>query len=861
MIALMFTISVVYAADNTTSDVIGVDEAIEVNNLYDDVISVDDFENGTFINNQNILESNESRDEILSYDEEDCPKSTIEASSNSHTYPSYSDYSVNVSDVTIFYESGGVISMKISSTSDSTYKYYYYLKVYDLNNNLKISQLYSSTRSSDYEVYRLDSKSLNSKVYKIEIINYADNHVMDTARLTIKSSYDPSNYPYSSHYSVDVSDTIIDEWSSGSISMSISPASNSAYKYDFYLKVYDSNNNEKISEEYSSTSFSYSETYSLNSKSLDNGVYTIKIINRIDKKVMDTAKLTIRPLSVYPYSTDYSVSVSDTTITYGVGGSIFMNITPAYNRNYHYCYYLKVYDSRNNEKISELYSDKYYYYSETYNLDSKDLTPGVYTIKIINYEDNQVMDTANLIVNKASTKVSGSDVTKYYAGSEKFTVKVSDGNGKALANKEVEITLNGQTYNRTTDSNGNAVLALNLNSGVYPTTFECDGIKSKATVTVKSTVSGKDITKVYKNSTQYSARFVDSKGNPLKNRDVKFNINGIYYTRKTNENGVAGLNINLVQGKYTITAINPSNNEKCSNTVTILSKITKNKDISLYYKDGTRYGVQLIGNNGKPVGSEEKVIFNINGVIYQRITDGNGYAGLNINLLPQKYIITAEYCGCRVSNEITVKDILYTTDFITNPHSKVSYKVQLLAGQGNPYVNAKVTFNINGRIYERTTDGEGYASLTIDLPEGKYTITSSYNGLNKANEITVRNNDYNYNYNTNTNTNSNTNTNTNTNTNGGYWTNGQRFSYVDINNKNRGPFYKLPIQGTNDYITFYFYYYNLNNPYLSISNTGNYYVGSLEGRVPKEIWGIDNFGREVHAYWTTGGYYQKIVVY
>ena len=44
----------------------------------------------------------------------------------------------------------------------------------------------------------------------------------------------------------------------------------------------------------------------------------------------------------------------------------------------------------------------------------------------------------------------------------------------------------------------------------------------------------------------------------------------------------------------------------------------------------------------------------------------------------------------------------------------------------------------NGVFYNRTSDSEGYAKLNIRLNPGNYTITSSYNGTDIANEIKIK---------------------------------------------------------------------------------------------------------------------------
>ena len=41
------------------------------------------------------------------------------------------------------------------------------------------------------------------------------------------------------------------------------------------------------------------------------------------------------------------------------------------------------------------------------------------------------------------------------------------------------------------------------------------------------------LVKTYKNDSQYYATFIGSSGNLLNNTPVKFNINGVFYTRTT----------------------------------------------------------------------------------------------------------------------------------------------------------------------------------------------------------------------------------------------------------------------------------------------------------------------------------------
>ena len=50
-----------------------------------------------------------------------------------------------------------------------------------------------------------------------------------------------------------------------------------------------------------------------------------------------------------------------------------------------------------------------------------------------------------------------------------------------------------------------------------------------------------------------------------------------------------------------------------ANNITVLSKIAENKDLVKYYKNDSQYVVKIIGDDGKPVGENQTVTFNING--------------------------------------------------------------------------------------------------------------------------------------------------------------------------------------------------------------------------------------------------------
>lgn len=176
-----------------------------------------------------------------------------------------------------------------------------------------------------------------------------------------------------------------------------------------------------------------------------------------------------------------------------------------------------------------------------------------------------------------------------------------------------------------------------------------------------------------------------------------------------------------------------------SNKIKVLTTIVENYDLTKYYKNDSQYRVRLLDGQGNPVGAGVSIEFNINGVFYTRTSDAQGYVKMNINLNPGTYIITANYNGLMASNTIKVLPIIKAKDLVMYYRDGSKFEAALLDGQGKPYVNKTITFNINGVFYNRTTDAQGIARLNINLMAGEYIITSMYeNGAATSNKVTIR---------------------------------------------------------------------------------------------------------------------------
>ena len=333
------------------------------------------------------------------------------------------------------------------------------------------------------------------------------------------------------------------------------------------------------------------------------------------------------------------------------------------------------------------------------------------------------------------------DVVMIYHDGTRLVAKLTDYQGRPIVNDIIYFTINGKTYAKTTDDDGTVYMRLNLDSKVYTATVSYNEsevyskISKNVTVTINPTVISEDLVKMYQNDTRFYVKFTDSTGKALTKTTVKFNIHGVFYTKKTDKDGVADLGIMLRPGEYILTAYNPVTGEEKGFNITVKSLIVQS-DLTKYYLNASKFQATIYDKNGS-LAVGKNVTFNINGVFYTKTTDSNGVVSLAINLRPGEYIITTIYEGLAVGNNIVVLPTLVTRDLNMTYGDGSNFTAQTLDGQGKPLANQNVTFNINGVFYNKITDDNGVASLTMRLMSGKYIITSYWNDFQTGNTIII----------------------------------------------------------------------------------------------------------------------------
>ena len=339
-------------------------------------------------------------------------------------------------------------------------------------------------------------------------------------------------------------------------------------------------------------------------------------------------------------------------------------------------------------------------------------------------DDNNIIQPNTTDV-KSDVSIDIHDFEMYYKNGTKLSGKLLDNNSNPIINQTVSININGMSYNKITDSNGTFGMNINLDPNVYNFTVAYNGSDiynpalKNAKVTILSVIESNDLVKYYRNESQYYATFLDEKGNPIANNTaVTFNINGVFYTQYTNENGTAKLNINLNPGNYIITAIHPDGLQTGNNVFVNKTLITY--DISQpCNKTGTAtFTAEVLDGQGRPL-SNASVTFLIAGKVLTKITDEKGIAFINIKAYPGVYTITTTYNGYSVGKTLEIYN--NETGFKRyNLGSNENGTVYLYKSIGNTSSKVRVAYIIGVHVTENAVHKALFDELTKKSGELNY---------------------------------------------------------------------------------------------------------------------------------------------
>ena len=251
------------------------------------------------------------------------------------------------------------------------------------------------------------------------------------------------------------------------------------------------------------------------------------------------------------------------------------------------------------------------------------LKAGVYTVKYSFagnnfYKKSSASNKLFVITTKVPTLTVKSTTTFGYGANTPFKVALTAGK-VPLAKRTVTFTVNGETYTRTTNSQGIASLPIKLAIGQYTITYKINSepklyskTVSKA-ITVKertpTTVTWKSGTSFYQGSNSFKVLLKNSNNQALASKTVKLTVNSKTYTATTSSSGYATFTVSLSPGNYTVSfnydASGDNDNAPSSGSTKI--EVAK-RDVS-----SNGYGYWVFGSDMKSV--------NLNTLASQGTTD------------------------------------------------------------------------------------------------------------------------------------------------------------------------------------------------------------------------------------------------
>lgn len=179
---------------------------------------------------------------------------------------------------------------------------------------------------------------------------------------------------------------------------------------------------------------------------------------------------------------------------------------------------------------------------------------------------------------------------------------------------------------------------------------------------------------------------------------------------------------------------------KLKNSIKIIKRLTAG-DVVVDYSFLKNYKVRVFDDNGNPVGFGETVSITFNGKIFCVQTNKYGYATFKISgLLPKTYTITSEYNGVKISNKITVKQVLKAKNAKYKRFKAKKYTATLKTSLGKAIKGKKIFFKIKGKTYTAKTNKNGVATIKIKglYKLEKHKITIKYLKTSIKKTITIK---------------------------------------------------------------------------------------------------------------------------
>ncbi|AMK14583.1 right-handed parallel beta-helix repeat-containing protein [Methanobrevibacter olleyae] len=334
-----------------------------------------------------------------------------------------------------------------------------------------------------------------------------------------------------------------------------------------------------------------------------------------------------------------------------------------------------------------------------------------------------------------------------------YSISLKDQNNIVIANKKITVKIGTKTYKKKTNKNGIVKIKIKLSKRkTYKVTIKSPKTtqytaKAKTTkiviTSLKQRIRSSDKKYLPKAGAYYSISLKDENDKSIANKKVKFTLDSKTSTVKTNSKGIAKIKIDLTTDKvYTLKIYSPGTNKYKSatktNKITIEKGIPKLISFDRTFSNNSRdeYSIYLRDYNGKAL-SNGKIIFTINGNTYNKITDSNGTAKLNINIKnPGTYKLVSKFLG-----DVKNKAISKTNSITIKEGSNISFIDKNLQ---NSEIQKIIASCPNGNTVEFL--GKTYSNINLKINKEISLISNvgtTLNGLSKRPVLNINSNNVN----------------------------------------------------------------------------------------------------------------------
>jgi hypothetical protein len=164
--------------------------------------------------------------------------------------------------------------------------------------------------------------------------------------------------------------------------------------------------------------------------------------------------------------------------------------------------------------------------------------------------------------------------------------------------------------------------------------------------------------------------------------------------------------------------------------------IIETSDVNAKYNSSQNLVVNLTDRKGNALSGRE-ILITLNGMNHTLITGNDGKAVLEINLLAGNYSADISYAGDDVYLSSSAKANVFVSRLASKlqaPDISTTYNIAknliiTLKDENNNILAGKnITISLNNKIYHRTTNENGKATVNVNLPAKKYNAKITFTG-------------------------------------------------------------------------------------------------------------------------------------